>query len=162
MAATWGAHHRATPDLELEGLAREFVRRVEDLSKAAGLHVPDRIVLVYHAEAETAAAIQAYCEYVQAETLATELSHAGTIPDGAIDILVRRGALGLGSLEEARLMRFRRGLGSAVPPHSRCPQGLLVSRSGSSMRKSFALCEAFGLTPFAPSGDATRGREPSR
>ena len=25
---------------------------------------------------------------------------------------------------------------------------LLVSRSGSSMRKSFALCEAFGLTPF--------------
>ena len=25
---------------------------------------------------------------------------------------------------------------------------LLVSRSGSSMRKSFVLCEAFGLTPF--------------
>ena len=27
---------------------------------------------------------------------------------------------------------------------------LLVSRSGSPMKKSFALCEAFGLTPFAP------------
>ena len=54
--------------------------------KAAGLHVADRIVLVYHAEAETAAAIQAYCEYVQAETLATELSLAATIPDGSIEI----------------------------------------------------------------------------
>jgi isoleucyl-tRNA synthetase len=75
-----------SPDLVREGLAREFVRRVQEARKAAGLHVADRIVLVYHAEAETAAAIQAYCEYVQAETLATELSHAGTIPDGSIEI----------------------------------------------------------------------------
>ena len=73
-------------DLVREGLAREFVRRVQEARKAAGLHVADRIVLVYHAEAETAAAIQAYCEYVQAETLATELSQAGTIPDGSIEI----------------------------------------------------------------------------
>ena len=33
----------------------------------------------------------------------------------------------------------------------------LVSRSGSSMRKSFALCEAFGLTPFGPGAPARRG-----
>jgi hypothetical protein len=37
---------------------------------------------------------------------------------------------------------------------------LLVSRSGSWMRKSFALCEAFGLTPFGPPGLAARtGRD---
>ena len=34
---------------------------------------------------------------------------------------------------------------------------LLVPRSGSSMRKSFALCEAFGLTPFGPGTPARRG-----
>ena len=37
---------------------------------------------------------------------------------------------------------------------------LLVSRSGSSMRKSFALCEAFGLTPFPLSAGTGRpGRD---
>jgi len=34
---------------------------------------------------------------------------------------------------------------------------LLAPRSGSSMRKSFALCEAFGLTPFGPGAPARRG-----
>ena len=34
---------------------------------------------------------------------------------------------------------------------------LVVSRSGSSMRKPFALCEAFGLTPFGPGTPARRG-----
>ena len=36
---------------------------------------------------------------------------------------------------------------------------MLVSRSGSSMRKSFALCEAFGLTPFGPSRPGPPGRD---
>jgi hypothetical protein len=41
-------------------------------------------------------------------------------------------------------------------------RSLLVSRLGSSMKKSFAFGEAVGLTPFAPFGDAARGREPRR
>ena len=38
---------------------------------------------------------------------------------------------------------------------------LLVSRSGSSMRKSFALCEAFGLTPFPLSAGKLPPTQPS-
>jgi hypothetical protein len=44
----------------------------------------------------------------------------------------------------------------------RAGQALLVSCLGSSMKKPFAHREAFGLTPFAPFGDATRGRETRR
>ena len=40
------------------------------------------------------------------------------------------------------------GLPVAQMPREPIGSSELVSRSGSSMRKSFALCEAFGLTPF--------------
>jgi hypothetical protein len=44
-------------------------------------------------------------------------------------------------------------------PRSQGRLRALVSRSGSSMRKSFALCEAFGLTPLGPRALAARRGE---
>ena len=41
-------------------------------------------------------------------------------------------------------------------------RGNLVSRSGSSMRRSFALCEAFGLTPFRAKPPEAQPRGPLR
>jgi isoleucyl-tRNA synthetase len=62
-----------THDLILEGMARDFVRGVQDLRKQAGLQIEDTIRLVYSATGEEAEAINAYAGYIKAETLAAEL-----------------------------------------------------------------------------------------
>jgi isoleucyl-tRNA synthetase len=63
-----------TPELVQEGLAREFVRRVQDLRKTADLDVADRIELFVEASTGLRSAIEAHKEYITAETLATKLS----------------------------------------------------------------------------------------
>jgi isoleucyl-tRNA synthetase len=70
-----------TPELVQEGLAREFVRRVQDLRKQADLDIADRIRLYYQASSGLASAITAFAEYIQAETLTVELA-AGELPTG--------------------------------------------------------------------------------
>ncbi len=62
-----------TPELAAEGLAREFVRRVQDLRKSAGLDVADRIELYVDASAALKSAIEAHKDYITGETLAVAL-----------------------------------------------------------------------------------------
>jgi isoleucyl-tRNA synthetase len=62
-----------TPDLVNEGLTREFVRRVQALRKDGGLDIADRIRLYYTATPKLTEAVQAFEEYIKAETLAVEL-----------------------------------------------------------------------------------------
>ncbi len=62
-----------TPDLVQEGVAREFVRRVQDLRKAANLDVADRIHLYIQASSELQAAITTHRDYVTTETLAVSV-----------------------------------------------------------------------------------------
>ncbi|MEZ0396609.1 MAG: isoleucine--tRNA ligase [Anaerolineales bacterium] len=71
-----------TPDLVREGLAREFVRRVQDLRKTAGLEVADRIRLYVEATPGLREAIETHRDYVTAETLTVELNFAAP-PVGA-------------------------------------------------------------------------------
>ena len=68
-----------TPELKREGLAREFVRRVQDLRKTAELEISDRIEVVYEADEELAQAIEENHDYIKNETLAVMLSR-GTVP----------------------------------------------------------------------------------
>jgi isoleucyl-tRNA synthetase len=70
-----------TPELAQEGLAREFVRRVQDLRKQAELDISDRIAVFYQASFKLAAAIQTFSEYICAETLTVELLDQAA-PDG--------------------------------------------------------------------------------
>ena len=65
-----------TPELINEGIAREFVRRVQDQRKAANLNVSDRIRLFVEAPAQLQVAIDAHRSYVMTETLATQLEFA--------------------------------------------------------------------------------------
>jgi isoleucyl-tRNA synthetase len=65
-----------TPELVQEGLAREFVRRVQDLRKAADLDVSDRIEMFIEASAGLRSAIEAHKEYITSETLTVKLSFA--------------------------------------------------------------------------------------
>ncbi|NWG34197.1 MAG: isoleucine--tRNA ligase [Chloroflexi bacterium] len=71
-----------TPELVQEGLAREFVRRVQDLRKSADLDVADRIELFVEASAGLRSAIEAHQDYITAETLTTHLVF-GSPPEGA-------------------------------------------------------------------------------
>ncbi len=65
-----------TPELRAEGLAREVVRRIQNLRKDAGFELDDRIVTVYRAEGNLAEAIAAWRDYIAAETLSVELRAA--------------------------------------------------------------------------------------
>jgi isoleucyl-tRNA synthetase len=71
-----------TPELVQEGLAREFVRRVQDLRKSADLDVADRIELFVEASAGLRSALEAHKEYITAETLTSNLVF-GSPPEGA-------------------------------------------------------------------------------
>jgi Isoleucyl-tRNA synthetase len=71
-----------TPELVQEGLAREFVRRVQDLRKNADLDVADRIELFLEASAGLRSAVEAYRDYITAETLTSNLVF-GNPPDEA-------------------------------------------------------------------------------
>jgi isoleucyl-tRNA synthetase len=63
-----------TPELVREGLAREFVRRVQDLRKQAGFAIADRIYLYVKATPTLAEAVQEQEDYITGETLALNLT----------------------------------------------------------------------------------------
>lgn len=63
-----------TPELKMEGYAREFVNRVQNLRKDSGFEVTDRIsIQVSTPVQELLDALQAKQEYINAETLSTQL-----------------------------------------------------------------------------------------
>jgi isoleucyl-tRNA synthetase len=68
-----------TPELVQEGLARDFVRGVQDARKSAGYRIEDRIKVTFEADPEVADALHAHREYVVTETLADELSGTSTV-----------------------------------------------------------------------------------
>jgi isoleucyl-tRNA synthetase len=59
-----------TPELRLEGLARDFVRGVQNIRKELDLNVADRIHLRYLASDELGAAVSTWEHYIRRETLA--------------------------------------------------------------------------------------------
>ena len=62
-----------TPALEAEGVARDFVRLVQQARKDAGLHVSDRIHLTAEVDGDVRAALQQHVDYVKEQVLAAEL-----------------------------------------------------------------------------------------
>jgi isoleucyl-tRNA synthetase len=69
-----------TPDLRLEGLARDLVRLIQDARKAAGLEVTDRIDLAIEASGKTAEAVAAHREWIAGEVLAVRVDDGA--PEG--------------------------------------------------------------------------------
>ena len=62
-----------TQDLIDEGLAREFVSKIQQLRKNTGLDVADRITIKYNGPAEIINAIMNFDDYIKNETLATSI-----------------------------------------------------------------------------------------
>ena len=62
-----------TPELVDEGLAREFISKVQQMRKAADFEMTDRIRITYGADEEVRKAVAAFKDYIMGETLAVEL-----------------------------------------------------------------------------------------
>jgi len=69
-----GLETSLTPELVAEGLAREFVSRVQAMRKEADFEVVQRIAVTATADDELKAALEAHADYVKGETLADSLS----------------------------------------------------------------------------------------
>ena len=79
---TVGIDATLTPDLKAEGLAREVVRRIQDMRKKAGFNIEDRITTWYVASEGLASVFEKWGDYIKAETLTTVLI-AGEPEEGA-------------------------------------------------------------------------------
>lgn len=78
-----------TEELEIEGLARDIVRRIQDLRKQADFDIDDRIETYYSGDEELTRVFQIEAEYIKEETLSASL-HRGEPPvnsyEGVYDI----------------------------------------------------------------------------
>jgi isoleucyl-tRNA synthetase len=63
-----------TPELVLEGLAREIVHRIQNLRKDAGFEIADRIKTYYAGDQTIGDVMRRHADYVRQETLSVELS----------------------------------------------------------------------------------------
>jgi len=73
-----------TPELEREGVARDFMRLVQVARKDAGFNVADRIAIAVKAGPAARAAIAAHLDAVKHETLAVSLEFADATPAGTV------------------------------------------------------------------------------
>ena len=70
-----------TPELRLEGQARELVHRIQNMRRDAGFDIADRILTYYHGE-DLSDILAAHGDYIKQETLSTYLIRSPA-PDNA-------------------------------------------------------------------------------
>jgi isoleucyl-tRNA synthetase len=69
-----------TPELALEGTARELIRQINEMRREAGLEVTDRIRLVYpDVDGDVTRAFSAHGDWIAAETLAVDVQPGGSL-----------------------------------------------------------------------------------
>ncbi|MCK9639013.1 MAG: isoleucine--tRNA ligase [Prolixibacteraceae bacterium] len=76
-----------TPELRLEGIARELINRIQNLRKESGFEVTDKIELTVGNHPELAEALEKFGDYICAQTLAVKL-HLVEVSEIAKDQLV--------------------------------------------------------------------------
>lgn len=76
-----------TPELKMEGLARDIVNRVQNIRKSRDYQITDRINLAFGHCAEAEAAIEKYSEYIAGQVLAESVTVSESIePQEILDI----------------------------------------------------------------------------
>lgn len=73
-----------TEPLRREGIARDFVNRVQNLRKDLGLEVLDKIRIEVERQGDAMDALREHAPYIQSETQALELLFTETLPDGMV------------------------------------------------------------------------------
>jgi isoleucyl-tRNA synthetase len=74
-------------DLKLEGLARDLVRKIQELRKQSGFAVEDRIRLFYQGDGILAEALERWRDYIATETLAVAVARGGAPDDASTETL---------------------------------------------------------------------------
>jgi isoleucyl-tRNA synthetase len=63
-----------TDELVREGIAREFISKIQQIRKQIGLEMMDRVRIAYDGEDEVSSVVGAYGDYIKKETLAVTLA----------------------------------------------------------------------------------------
>ena len=71
-----------TPQLEQEGIARDFNRQAQDRRRAVDLIVTDRIQVRFSASDRIAAALETHTDYLEQELLALDIQRRDSLPQG--------------------------------------------------------------------------------
>ena len=74
-----------TPELVAEGLAREFVSKLQNMRKTADLEVTQRIRVQFIGTEEIKQAVLAHLEYITTETLSVSCKAVTVTPEGATE-----------------------------------------------------------------------------
>ena len=78
-----------SPELIREGMARDFVRHVQQLRKDADLEIENRIRIYYQsADATVSAALAEWADYIRAEAQADAMESASAVPPDAKTALI--------------------------------------------------------------------------
>ncbi|HPH03122.1 MAG TPA: isoleucine--tRNA ligase [Spirochaetota bacterium] len=77
--------HTLTPELELEGLARDLVHQIQSIRKESGFDVTDRIAVRYDGDPKVADAFQRFGEYIAGEVLAVSCTAGCSVELEAVD-----------------------------------------------------------------------------
>lgn len=73
-----------SPELRKEGIAREFINRIQNIRKDSGFDVTDKITVRIQPNELTDEAVRDYADYIASQTLATSVSVDPSVtPDGA-------------------------------------------------------------------------------
>jgi isoleucyl-tRNA synthetase len=74
-----------TEELRREGIARDFVNRIQNLRKEKGFDVLDKITIAVARDSDVFnTALSEFSEYIRTETQASELSLTDSLPDGEL------------------------------------------------------------------------------
>jgi len=62
-----------SPELAAEGMAREIVRRLQNMRRSAGFDIADHIITYYQGETYVRQVMADFAEYIKQETLSEQL-----------------------------------------------------------------------------------------
>ncbi len=71
-----------TDELRAEGIARELIKRIQNLRKSSGLEIVDRIAITLSAHEQTDAAVDTYRDYICGQVLADSLTVVPAVENG--------------------------------------------------------------------------------
>jgi len=74
-----------TPELVEEGLAREFVSKLQNMRKTADLEVTQRIRVTFSGDEAVQSAVAKHLDYITTETLSLSCEAVPSVPAGAVE-----------------------------------------------------------------------------